>query len=73
MRRSAPNGLARLITAGFFVCDPSVFGYIADGAISREIHAVGRLARGGRADGTQHTGFCKPTDILRDERALGEL
>ena len=55
------------INAGYFICEPEVFGYITDGdATIFEKKPLENLAKDGKMTSYKHTGFWKPMDTLKD-------
>lgn len=69
-----PSGDGIWINAGYFVCEPEVFDYIGgtDDVIF-ERAPLEDLARDGKMNSFQHTGFWKPMDILKDNKDLNDL
>ncbi len=70
-----PDGDRNWINAGYFVCEPSVFDYIASGddSVIFERTPLETIAREGRMHAYRHTGFWKPMDTLRDNVELNEM
>jgi glucose-1-phosphate cytidylyltransferase len=70
-----PNGDGNWINAGFFVCEPAVFNYIAenDDAVVFEKKPLETLALEGKMHAYRHAGFWKPMDMLRDNKELNDL
>ena len=61
------------INGGFFVLEPSVFGYIEGDQTSWEERPLQQLAQEGQLMSFQHTGFWQPMDTLRDKNYLEQL
>jgi glucose-1-phosphate cytidylyltransferase len=69
-----PKGDGHWINAGFFVCQPEVFNYIADGDPTVfERKPLENLAKEGQLLTFKHQGFWKPMDTLRDKTQLEEM
>ena len=70
-----PDGDGGWINIGFFVCEPEVFNYIPAGRddIAFEQQPLDNLAADGKMHAYKHTGFWKPTDMLRDNKELNHL
>lgn len=69
-----PHGDGGWINAGFFVCEPAIFDYIADDeSCVFEKAPMENLAKNGELFAYQHSGFWKCMDTLRDKSALNEL
>ncbi|MCF8370599.1 MAG: glucose-1-phosphate cytidylyltransferase [Bacteroidales bacterium] len=69
-----PKGDGGWINAGFFVCEPKVFDYIADDDKTIfERAPLENLAKDGELFGYKHSGFWKPMDTLRDNVKLNEM
>lgn len=69
-----PKGEESWINGGFFVCEPKVFDYIADGdATTFERAPLENLAKDGQLNAYKHSGFWQPMDMLRDKIALTQL
>ena len=69
-----PRERGAWINAGFFVCEHSVFDYIAEGdATVFERAPLERLAQDGELYTYKHEGFWRPMDTLRDKLALEDL
>jgi glucose-1-phosphate cytidylyltransferase len=71
--REKPDSEMGWINGGFFVCEPSVFGYIDGDDTQWEREPLERLAAAGELMAYRHTGFWQPMDTLRDRRVLEEL
>ena len=66
-----PRGDGTWVNGGFFVCEPGVFDYIADGdATIWERGPMEGIARDGQMQAYKHHGFWKPMDTLRDKIEL---
>lgn len=69
-----PRGDGNWINAGFFVCEPSFFDYIAsDDSVILEQEPLRKLAGDGQLSAFKHHGFWKPMDALRDKQQLQSL
>ncbi len=69
-----PRGDGNWINGGFFVCQPDVFDYIAEGdATIFERAPLENLAKNGELYSYKHHGFWQPMDTLRDKNKLEEL
>ena len=69
-----PAGDGAWINAGFFVCEPEVFDYIAnEDDIIFEREPLENLARDGKMISYKHRGFWKPMDTMRDCTELNEM
>lgn len=70
-----PDGDGNWINAGFFVCEPEVFDYIAanDDSVVFEKQPLESIARDGKMYAYKHHGFWKPMDMLRDNTELNEM
>jgi glucose-1-phosphate cytidylyltransferase len=69
-----PHGDGSWVNGGFFVLQPEVFGYIAEGdATIFERKPLENLARDGQLQSYKHKGFWKPMDTLRDKTELQQL
>jgi glucose-1-phosphate cytidylyltransferase len=72
--KEKPVGTGAWVNAGFFVCQPSVFDYIAEGEkIIFEREPLENLASAGQLYAFQHEGFWRPMDTQRDKIQLEEL
>jgi glucose-1-phosphate cytidylyltransferase len=72
--KEKPKGDGSWINAGFFVCEPKVFDYIADGDnIVFEQEPLMNLAKDGEIFTYQHNGFWMPMDTLRDKNKLNQM
>ena len=65
-----PKGDGAWINGGFFVCQPTVFDYIAGDDTVWERYPMETLAAEGELMAFQHPGFWKPMDTLRDKLEL---
>lgn len=69
-----PKGEESWINGGFFVCQPEVFDYIADGdSTIFERAPLENLAKDGQLNAYKHRGFWQPMDMLRDKIELAKL
>ncbi len=69
-----PQGDGNWINGGFFVCEPQVFDYIADGEhVIFERDPLETLAKQGQLNAYKHSGFWQPMDTLRDKQFLTDL
>lgn len=69
-----PAGDGIWINAGYFVCEPEVFDYIREtDDVIFERAPLEDLARDGKMNSFQHSGFWKPMDILKDNKDLNDL
>jgi glucose-1-phosphate cytidylyltransferase len=69
-----PHGDGSWVNGGFFVLQPEVFDYIAEGdATVFERKPLERLAEDGQLQSYKHTGFWKPMDTLRDKIELQQM
>lgn len=69
-----PKGDGAWINAGFFVCQPEVFDYIAEGdKVIFEREPLEGLASAGELFTYKHEGFWKPMDTQRDKFQLEEM
>lgn len=69
-----PKGDGAWINGGFFVCEPKIFDYIADGSSTiLERAPLENLAKDGELFSFKHTGFWKPMDTLRDKNQLNDM
>jgi len=69
-----PKGDGAWINAGFFVCEPKVFGYITEGDESIfERTPLEQLALCGELFAYKHDGFWKCMDTIRDKNQLCEM
>jgi glucose-1-phosphate cytidylyltransferase len=69
-----PDGDRDWINAGYFVCEPQVFDYIAenDDTLIFEQAPLENIAKAGKMHAYRHSGFWKPMDTLRDNTELNE-
>jgi glucose-1-phosphate cytidylyltransferase len=65
-----PKGDGAWINAGFFVCEPKVFEYIAGDQTTWEREPMEQLAHESEMHTFKHNGFWKPMDTLRDKHEL---
>lgn len=72
--KEKPSDGGAWINAGYFVCEPEVFGYIkqGDSAIFEEAPLM-TIAKEGQMNTYKHTGFWKPMDTLKDNNDLNEM
>ena len=69
-----PVGDGAWVNGGFFVCQPEVFDYIADGKdVIWEKEPMVKLASDGQLNAYKHGGFWRPMDTLKDKLDLNEL
>jgi len=69
-----PKGDGSWINAGYFVCEPKVFDYIAQGdSVVFEQEPLQNIAQDGELITFKHDGFWKPMDSLKDKNDLNEL
>jgi glucose-1-phosphate cytidylyltransferase len=69
-----PKGDGSWINAGYFVCEPKVFDYIADGDDTVfEQEPLRNLAEDGEIYTYKHKGFWMPMDTLRDKTILNKM
>ena len=72
--KEKPKGDGSWINAGYFVCEPKVFDYIAQGdSIVFEQEPLQNIAQDGELITFKHDGFWKPMDSLKDKNDLNEL
>lgn len=69
-----PKGDGAWINGGFFVCQPEVMNYIAEGSgVIFERDPLEKLAADGQLHAYKHDGFWQPMDTLKDKIHLTEL
>jgi len=68
-----PAGKGGWINGGFFVLEPSIFGYISGDETTWEREPLENLAASAQLAAYKHCGFWKPMDTLRDKIELEEL
>lgn len=70
-----PDGDGNWINAGFFVCEPEVFDFIAenDDSIVFEKQPLEDLVAARKMHAFKHDGFWKPMDTLRDNVELNRM
>lgn len=62
------------INGGFFVCEPEIFNYIAEGDdIIWEQQPLQHLAQDGQLNAYKHRGFWRPMDMLKDKEDLNKI
>ena len=72
--KEKPKGDGSWINAGYFVCEPKVFDYIADGDNTVfEQEPLKNLAEDREIFTYKHDGFWMPMDTLRDKTKLNEM
>ena len=72
--REKPKGDNMWINGGFFVLEPKVFDYIADGNdVVWEQEPLKNLSKDGQLMTYKHQGFWKCMDTLNDNRTLNKL
>ncbi len=69
-----PKGDGAWINGGFFVCQPEVMDYIAEGNdVIFEREPLEKLASSGQLHAYKHEGFWQPMDTLKDKVQLTDL
>lgn len=68
-----PEGDGGWINGGFFVLEPSIFGFIEGDTTSWESGSLVDLATAGELSAYTHTGFWQAMDTLRDKNHLEQL
>jgi glucose-1-phosphate cytidylyltransferase len=68
-----PAGDGQWINGGYFVCEPSVLGWIAGDDIPWEAAPLESLAADGQLSVYRHSGFWAAMDTLRDKNQLEDL
>ena len=69
-----PVGDGSWINGGFFVLQPEIFDYIAEGDnITWEQEPMKNLASDGQLNSYKHSGFWRPMDTIRDRDDLNNL
>lgn len=69
-----PKGDGAWINGGFFVCQPEVMNYIAEGDdIIFERGPLEKLAATGQLHAYKHEGFWQPMDTLKDKTTLTDM
>jgi glucose-1-phosphate cytidylyltransferase len=69
-----PSGDKAWINGGFFVMEPAVFDYLADGdATVLERKPLECLAETGQLNAYKHYGFWRPMDTLREKNELTNM
>ncbi len=71
--REKPHGDGAWVNGGFFVCEPTVHGYIAGDTTSFEAEPLEELAGAGQLHAYRHEGFWKCMDTLRDKLDLQKM
>ena len=72
--KEKPKGDGGWINAGFFVCEPKVFDYIANDDLTIfEKTPLTNLANDNELFTYKHHGFWKPMDSLKDKKDLNKL
>lgn len=71
--KEKPQGDGSWINAGFFVCEPKVFNYIAGDNTVFEKEPLENLAKEGELFTYKHQGFWQCMDTIRDKNYLNEL
>lgn len=72
--KEKPKGDGSWVNAGFFVCEPKVFDYIAEGDMEvLEEGPLAKLTADGEVFTYKHDGFWMPMDTLRDKSKLNAL
>ncbi len=69
-----PAGDGMWINAGYFVCEPEVFDFIAenDDTVTFEKLPLESIAKTGQMNSFKHEGFWQPMDTLRDNIELND-
>jgi glucose-1-phosphate cytidylyltransferase len=69
-----PGGDGAWINGGFFVMEPQIFDYLADGAETvLERQPLEKLLENGQLNAYKHEGFWKAMDTLKDKNELTSL
>ena len=68
-----PKGDGAWINGGYFVCEPSVFNYIAGDTTVWEKEPMESIAADGQMKAFKHDGFWRPMDTLKDKMDLHEM
>jgi glucose-1-phosphate cytidylyltransferase len=69
-----PKGDGSWVNGGFFVCEPKIFDYIAEGdSTIFERSPLEKLASESQLVAYKHEGFWRPMDTLRDKVQLEQL
>lgn len=68
-----PKAGGSWINAGFFVCEPEVFGFLGGDHEMFEREPMQRLLALRQMNAYRHTGFWKPMDTLRDNKELNDM
>lgn len=69
-----PKGDGAWINAGYFICEPAIFGYLnGDDDLILEQTPLQELARDHKLFTYKHDGFFHPMDTLRDKNKLTQL
>jgi len=68
-----PSESGTWINAGFFVCEPEIFGYLKGDHEMFEKEPMQQIIQDQQLHAFKHTGFWKPMDTLRDNTELNEL
>lgn len=69
-----PKGDGSWVNAGYFICQPEVLDYIADGDdVIFEQEPLRKLAQDGQIFSYKHKGFWMPMDTLRDKIKLNDM
>jgi len=72
--KEKPVGDGAWINGGFFVMEPGVFDYLADGdATILERKPLEHIAEAGQLYAYKHKGFWRPMDTLRDKNELNDM
>ncbi len=61
------------INGGFFVCEPTIFNYIANDDTIWEHDPLETISQQNQLASYKHRGFWKPMDSLKDKMDLNEL
>lgn len=68
--KEKPKQTNQWVNGGFFVCEPTVFDYIAGDSISWENEPLRQITEEGKLFAYRHEGFWKPMDTLKDKTTL---
>jgi glucose-1-phosphate cytidylyltransferase len=72
--REKPEGDGAWVNGGFFVMEPGVFDYLAEGdGTILERKPLERLAEAGELNAYKHRGFWRPMDTFKDKNDLTAL
>jgi len=69
-----PVGDGAWVNGGFFVLEPKIFDYIADGDnVTWEQEPMRNLASDGQLNAYKHYGFWRPMDTMKDKEDLNKM